>query len=113
MDQLSKDLALAASAAGGAAGQGGVQNQQEVWNKVLEDAKLARQNGVSIKDVLIDIRKAVEKLIPGGGNAPAAPGGPAPGRGGVAGGALGGILGSFLPGGTGLGIAAGALLRNR
>jgi methyl-accepting chemotaxis protein len=85
LEQLSKDLALAAATAGGAAGQGGVKNQQEFWAKTLEAMKDAAKNGVSIKDIMLEIRDAVRRMVPGvgGGNAAAAPGVGGAGRGGL------------------------------
>ena len=60
LEQLSKDLALAAAAAGGASGPGGVKNQQEFWAKTLEEMRAAKANGVSIKDLLGEIIKEIK-----------------------------------------------------
>jgi len=81
LDQLSKDLALAAASAAGAAGKGGVNSQQEFWKQTLEEMRIAKNNGVSMKDILAAILTELKRLIPGGGNG-APPMGPAPGAGG-------------------------------
>jgi hypothetical protein len=96
LDQLSKDLALASAAAGGAAGQGGVKNQQEFWQKTLAEMKAARDNGGSLIDLLKEIINAIKSLNPFAKTPPAAPPvGPAmPGAGGIAGAFGGGAFGS-------------------
>lgn len=64
LEQLSRDLALASASAGAGAGQTGVKNQQEFWQKTLEEMKLARTNGTDIRTELREIKKAIMDLIP-------------------------------------------------
>lgn len=86
IEQLSKDMALAASTAVGAAGKGGVRNEQEFWKQTLEQMREAERNGVSIKQILIEIRDKLNPFGRGGQQAEAPPGPANPGPGGVGGG---------------------------
>ena len=100
LEQLSRDLALASASAGMGAGQAGVRNQQEFWQKTLEEMKMARNNGTDIRTILQEIKKAILDLVP----KMALPGAPNPGAGagglpvigGAIGGAIGGGQGGFL-----------------
>ena len=84
LEQLSKDLALAAAAAGGAAGQGGINSQQQFWNETLKEMRLAKANGGSMVDILREIRDALKRLAnPFGGGANPPPGPAQPGVGGI------------------------------
>jgi len=106
IEQLSKDLALAAAAAGGAGGKNGVRNEQEFWQKTLEEMRAAKANGVSITQILQEIKAAILRMIPGGGAVAAAPpNGGSVGGGGlrreigtIVGGAVGTVVGGFLGG---------------
>lgn len=82
LEQLGKDLALAAVIATGSTGQGGVKNQQEFWQRTLDEMRHAKNNGGSMITLLQEIRDLL-KLKPGENKA-SAPAGPAnPGVGGV------------------------------
>jgi hypothetical protein len=117
LEQLTKDLALAAAGAGNAGRNGDVRNQQEFWTRTLEEMRAARANGTSIQEfldrILTELRLMVAGMfrIPGTGPAAppqggqAGPGGvtPPPGTvnpgGGRPGSPIsGGIPGSFLRG---------------
>lgn len=101
LEQLSKDLALAAASAGGAAGQGGVRNQQEFWQKTLDEMKQARANGGSMVDFLREIRDLLRKLNPIAAAPP--PAGPAQAG-------VGGVPAPQASGGIGMQDIAGAIL---
>lgn len=108
LDQLAKDLAVAAASAGGASGPNSVKNQQEFWTKTLAEMNEARRNGVSIQTIMLAILDAIKQGfgIGGGGTANAPPpaggnvgNGGLPNAGAIAGGIAGGLPG-FLIGGV-------------
>lgn len=127
LDQIAKDLALAAAAAGGAAGGKEIGSEKEFWAKTLEEMKNTRDRGITLLQVVEQIRDAINRLIPGarGGNTPA-PGTNGAGtgaggitteqvidglRGAIVGGGIGGLLGGPL--GLITGGGAGGLIGGR
>lgn len=113
IEQLSKDLALAAASAGGAAGGVKVRDERDFWKKTLDEMKNARDNGVSIRDLIKAILDVLIRMSPagrlvaaeqpsggkvGGGGLPVSA--PAVGAG-IAGNVTGGVGGAVVGGITG------------
>jgi hypothetical protein len=101
IEQIAKDMALAASTAGGASGLG-VRSQEEFWSKTLQEMREAKKNGMSIQDLVKAILDELKKIATGGmfGGTPSTPPSP-PGMGGI-----GGAIGGGLKGGAiGFGVA--------
>lgn len=68
IEQLSRDLALAAAAAGGAASGSKVADERDFWQKTLEEMQAAKANGLSIQDLLREIRDEIIRRLPNPGN---------------------------------------------
>lgn len=101
IDQLSKDLAIAAASAGGG-GQGGVTNERQFWTDVLKDLQEIK-NAPGFRQILEAILEAIRNLNPlRAGDAPKPP---APGIGGLAGAGIGAATG--LPFGAQIGRMIG------
>ena len=63
IEQLSKDMALAASMAGGAAGKGAVVNEQQWWNETLKILQQTAENQITLTDVFATGQASVERML--------------------------------------------------